>query len=83
VAESSPWPRMQRFDYLVRTRPATAEEAQASQHARQWSGEVLSPHRRAVLFALSRLTCTYVGPNADDWRPEIARWVAARKEVGS
>jgi hypothetical protein len=83
VEERGAWPKMQRFDYLVRTRPATAEEVQASQHSRQWSDEVLSPHRRAVLYALSRLTCTYVGPNASDWRPEIARWIASKKERGS
>ena len=70
---------MQRFDYVVRTRPATAAEIQASQHAEKWSDEVLSPHRRAVLNALSRLTSTYVGPSAREWRVELDR----RKQMES
>jgi sugar lactone lactonase YvrE len=66
VAEHGPWPAVQRFDFLVRQRPATEPEiVQAMQAARE-PGQ--SEHRRAVLFALRELTGRDAGPDADDWK---------------
>jgi hypothetical protein len=48
VDNADPWPTMQRFDYVVRVRPATAEE-KAQPAARNY------PQRQAVLYALKTL----------------------------
>jgi hypothetical protein len=67
VANHSPWPKEQRFDYFVRTRPATEKElataiGKAYDPAREaYRPIVLSevppnyPQREAVLYALRRL----------------------------
>jgi hypothetical protein len=80
VADSGKWPKMQRFDYVVRARTLTPDQADAIRNAPPpLDGEVVSPHRRAVLFALSKLTSTYVGASADDWRPVIERRLAKER----
>jgi hypothetical protein len=68
VADAEPWPEMQRFDFLVRTRQLTDTEALAYRELFQpaRAGE-LSPYQRAALTALQRLT----GKNAD---PTAAAW---------
>jgi HEAT repeats len=48
VAQPNKWPDEQRFDFLVRQRPATAEEAARKPAA-------TSAQRQAVLFAIERL----------------------------
>ena len=53
VADHQPWPYIQRFDYLVRTRSLSPEEA--AQHRHQIS-TTPNPHRDAVLFALRMLS---------------------------
>ncbi len=60
------WPQMQRFDFLVRTRPATPDEIKSWQK-RQKDG-VLSEHHEAALFALRRLSTEDLGPNPAAWR---------------
>jgi uncharacterized protein involved in exopolysaccharide biosynthesis len=57
VADANPWPEMQRFDFLVRTRVLTDEEAEAyrAQLDRREPGSP-SPYRRAVVAALRDLT---------------------------
>jgi hypothetical protein len=53
VDRPGPWPAMQRFDYLVRTRYETVQEF----YARQNKGEKTTyPQREAVLFALKELS---------------------------
>jgi hypothetical protein len=69
------WPQMQRYDFLVRTRPLAPDEAEAMLDA---PTECPSPHRRAVLLALSGLTSKYRGPSAADWRAEISPQTAAK-----
>ncbi len=69
VANPEPWPEMQRFDFLVRTRTLTAAEAQAYEAccAEEEPGR-LSPYHRAALFALRELTGRDTEPTAAAWR---------------
>jgi hypothetical protein len=69
VADAGPWPEMQRFDFLVRTRVLTGEEAEA--YRRQLSHDepgYVSPYQRAVLAALRGLTGRDAAPTAAAWR---------------
>ena len=53
VANAKPWPRMQRFDYLVRKRELNAEEAARLTRDQRGKAETASyPQRDAVLWAL-------------------------------
>jgi Protein of unknown function (DUF1573)/HEAT repeats len=57
VKDADPWPEMQRYDFLVRTREVTEEEAGAYREFLQPSGaENMSPYQRAALSALRELT---------------------------
>ena len=69
VAEANPWPEMQRFDFLVRTRTLTEKEAEAcrEQLATKEPG-VLSPYHRAAVAALRELTGRDAAPTPDAWR---------------
>jgi hypothetical protein len=69
VKDAHPWPEMQRFDFLVRTRVVTAKEAQEYQQQfalRQAGGR--NPYRQAVLLALRELTGCDAAPTAEAWR---------------
>ena len=66
VSDAHPWPDMQRFDFLVRTRTLTATEAQAYDSALE-PGQ-LSPYHRSALFALRELTGRDTEPTAAAWR---------------
>jgi hypothetical protein len=69
VADSQAWPEMQRFDFVVRTREVTEQEAKAYQDLLQPSQlGVLSPYHRAALFALRELTGRDTEPTAPAWR---------------
>jgi len=73
VAEAAPWPEMQRFDFLVRTRVLTEEEAQAHRELFSTSEPGrLSPYHRAALSALRELTGKDTEPTADAWRKLLA-----------
>jgi sugar lactone lactonase YvrE len=64
VADHGPWPAVQRFDFVVRQREATALEIdQALKAARN---PTVSEHQRALLFALRELTGTDTGPAIED-----------------
>jgi hypothetical protein len=69
VADAGPWPEMQRFDFLVRTRTLTEEEANAyrTQLEPREEGR-LSPYRRAALAALREMTGLEAAPTAAAWR---------------
>jgi hypothetical protein len=70
VARPDVWPTNQRFDYLVRTRPATMRDIEiASRKAPMAS----YPQRESVLFALRELTGKDAGLSADAWRPVVAK----------
>jgi hypothetical protein len=69
VSDAHPWPEMQRFDFLVRTRTLTDTEAKAYQQEvkkRQVEGQ--SPNHRVVVAALRELTGRDAEPNAEAWR---------------
>jgi hypothetical protein len=69
VEDANPWPEMQRFDFLVRTRELTEEEATAyrEQVEKREPGQ-LSPYHRAALAALRELTGKDTEPTAAAWR---------------
>src|SRR5262249_10810332 len=69
VADANPWPEMQRFDFLVRKRVLSDDEAEAFREklTRREPGR-LSPYHRAALAALRELTGRDTEPNADAWR---------------
>jgi hypothetical protein len=69
VENAHPWPEMQRFDFIARTRTVTEEEAGAIRQAlaKQGAGRQ-SPYQRALLNALRELTGKDTEPSADAWR---------------
>ncbi len=69
VANADPWPEMQRFDFLVRTRILSEEEAQTYRDRLQLREPgVLSPYHRAALFALRELSGRDAEPTPQAWR---------------
>lgn len=70
VADADPWPEMQRYDYLVRTRALT-EQQTAAYHAEFAKRETLSPYRQAALAALRSLTRQDAGRSATAWRDAL------------
>ncbi|MBI3411570.1 MAG: HEAT repeat domain-containing protein [Planctomycetes bacterium] len=71
VADAAPWPTMQRFDFLVRTRPALRSELTQWQELQAQRGNSLSPHRAAVVYALRELTGQDEGTSAEAWRKAL------------
>lgn len=69
VADATPWPEMQRFDYLVRTRPVTEEEGTAFRESfTKNEPNKPTPYQRAALAALRELTGKDTEPTATAWR---------------
>jgi hypothetical protein len=70
VKDAAPWPELQRFDFLVRTRTLTAKEAEAYRQWRDQQGtDYQSPHHQAALAALRALTGRDApAPTAQAWR---------------
>jgi hypothetical protein len=78
VADPAPWPEMQRFDFLVRTRILT--EAEAKRYQAEFAKlEKSSPYRQAALNALRALTGLDAEPTAAAWRKALAQKNAERK----
>jgi hypothetical protein len=79
IADAEPWPEMQRFDYLVRTRVLTEDEA-ASYRDKLMPHQtgVFSPYHRAALAALRELTGRDTEPSAHAWRRllNLPEWTA-------
>jgi hypothetical protein len=69
VADANPWPEMQRFDFLVRTRVLTEAEAAVYREklAPHEPGQ-FSPYQRAALAALRELTGRDTEPTPEAWR---------------
>ncbi len=69
VADANPWPEMQRFDFLVRTRVLSDEEATTYREKLKLRepGE-FSPYQRAALAALRELTGRDTEPTPQAWR---------------
>jgi hypothetical protein len=68
VADAHPWPDLQRFDFLVRARVLTPDQAKAYPAEREAAPGVLSPYHRAALYALRELTGRDAAPTAQAWR---------------
>jgi hypothetical protein len=69
VKGASPWPEMQRFDFFVRERKLTSEEANDYKKKLTPKKEgVLSPYHEASLAALRELTGKDAAPTAEAWR---------------
>ena len=71
VKNARPWPELQRFDFLVRTRILNDVEAKAYQ-AEFARMEKTSPYRQATLSALRALTGLDAEPNAAAWRKALS-----------
>jgi len=74
VAHADPWPTLQRFDYLVRTRVLNSDEAQ-DLHKKLAARSDFAEHRHTALAALRGLTGVDAGESADAWRDVL--WTAA------
>jgi hypothetical protein len=69
VADAHPWPEMQRFDFLVRTRLLSPEDVQAYEVRRQAEDPGRpSVYHRAALFALREITGRDTEPTPQAWR---------------
>jgi hypothetical protein len=68
VSEPGPWPTFQRFDYLVRTRPATLDEEIFGRR----DESTTNSHRQAIVFTLRELTGIDGGRTATGWRRRLA-----------
>jgi mono/diheme cytochrome c family protein len=69
VKDAHPWPEAQRFDFLVRERTLTADEAVAYRAAlAPKEPGVPSPYHKAALAALRELTGKDAAPTAEAWR---------------
>jgi len=65
VEDSQPWPRMQRYDYFVRTRTPTADEVARAEGRPAQAGY---PQREAVLLALRGLSGRDLGVASAPWQ---------------
>ncbi len=70
VASPNNWPANQRYDYLVRVRPATKAERLAQA---QFGDPAHGPQREAVLFALRNLTARDLGDSTEAWQQALAQ----------
>lgn len=71
VEKSGRWPKLQRYDYFIRTvtLPASGKIPGAGEGPAADKAPIGDyPQRQAVLFALRELTGQDAGPNAADWR---------------
>lgn len=72
VANAGLWPSLQRFDFVVRTRPALEGEIAAARNERE------TPQKRAVLRTLQAITGKDFGDKAVDWRSGLSSLAANR-----
>ncbi|HMF18073.1 MAG TPA: HEAT repeat domain-containing protein [Gemmataceae bacterium] len=73
VKNASPWPDLQRYDFLVRTREITDREADAYRVWREKQGpDYRSPHHQAALHALRAITGLDAGSTSEAWRRLLA-----------
>jgi hypothetical protein len=69
VVDSAPWPKLQRFDFVARTRPLNDDEVKVYKDKfDKLEQGVLPPNHRAALAALRELTGKDTTPTADAWR---------------
>jgi hypothetical protein len=81
VANAQPWPETQRFDFLVRTREVTAQEAAAQRDLlRKAQDGDQTPYQRTALVSLRKLTGKDAEPTAAAWRQLLAQKPAEEKK---
>jgi hypothetical protein len=69
VEDANPWPELQRFDFLVRSRVLTEKEAESWRHKHeQREPGRLTPYQKAAVTALRELTGKDTAPTAEAWR---------------
>jgi hypothetical protein len=68
VENAAPWPEMQRFDFLVRTRVVEGEELAILKERVQARGAAPTDHQRAIHALLRQLTGQDAAPNAAAWK---------------
>jgi hypothetical protein len=74
VADAKPWPEQQRFDFLVRTRELTEQDAQSyGKLFAPTSTDDLSTYQRAAVTALRQLTGRDAAPTAAAWRKVLTQ----------
>jgi HEAT repeat protein len=73
------WPSYQRYDYLVRLRPLTPEQARLRTEAQKDRAQL--PQREAVLFALRELTGKDLGTAPANWRAYLPPEQQAKAEA--
>jgi len=73
IGDAHPWPEMQRFDFFIRERKLSDDEATSyrDQLASKEAG-VLSPYHKAALAALREMTGKDTTPTAEAWRKLLA-----------
>lgn len=80
VADAQPWPEMQRFDFLVRSRVVTEAEAAANrEELKKRITDGQTPYQRAAHLALRDLTGRDAAANAAAWRRALNLDVPAQK----
>jgi hypothetical protein len=82
VADAHPWPVMQRYDFLVRSRELTEEEVGV--YREQFGPSEASrpsPYQRAVVTALRTITGRDAAPNAQAWRTMLK--LSPKKETSN
>lgn len=73
VKEAHPWPSNQRFDFFVRERVLSADEAEEFRtKLTPKEAGVLSPYHKAAVSALRELTGKDTTPTAEAWRKLLA-----------
>ncbi len=84
VADANPWPEMQRFDFLVRSRQLSDEEATAyREKLKSREPGAFSPYHRAALAALRELTGRDTEPTPEAWRRLLKLPAESRRETGT
>jgi hypothetical protein len=74
VKDTKPWPEIQRFDFVVRTRAVADQEARTIAELLQQSREKgLSPYQLAALTALRELTGRDAEPTPAAWKRVLGK----------
>jgi hypothetical protein len=72
VPNAQPWPALQRFDFLIRTREASPKEVDGYQTWLKKQGPTYRPpHQQAAQMVLRKLTGRDVEPTAAAWRTAL------------
>jgi hypothetical protein len=82
VPDAQPWPELQRFDFLVRSRVLTDDETRAYAAAQKNAAGRPSLYRRAALLALRELTGREAEPTARAWREVLKSLDQSRQARG-